>query len=130
MQRCLLVLFLGLLPAWAALPPQSSERLFEQAEQVLVGRVVAVRSQVVPVKAGLDRRYDLELEVESALKGAAAPGTVVTLHTRQSSVRPTGWAGPQGQNAIPEEGQRIKAYLRTSSDGKTRLLEPNGWETL
>jgi hypothetical protein len=42
--------------------------------------------------------------------------------------RPAGWLGHQGQNYIPERGERVRLYVSPEKDAGLTLLEPNGCE--
>ncbi len=119
-----LFLFLLLLaPAWAALPPQSSDELAEQAAFVIEGEVVSVDSKLKPVKNGTNRHYTLQVKVTRWIKGEAKVTNPVNIFCKTTEYRPNGWAGPQGQNEVPEKGEKGTFYL---SNG-FKLLEPNGW---
>lgn len=127
MRHILLLLFLLTTPIWAALRPQSPEELTQRADEVLIGEVLSIKSSTVRVSRGRDTVYRIELRVDKAEKGSHTAGKVVKLECRKTLRRPVGWAGPQGQNEIPEKGQIIKAYLSKSPKGDLKLLEPNGW---
>lgn len=119
-----LFLFLLLLaPAWAALPPQSPEDLAERASYVLEGEVLSVSSETKSVKHGTDRHYTIKIKVTKWLKSETRVGDPVTIFCKTTETRPNGWAGPQGQNDVPEKGDSGTFYLSSGF----KLLEPNGW---
>lgn len=124
------LLLLLALPVLAALPPQTSEELESQAGHVVLGKVVNITSQVVPVKNGLNRAYKIEVSVDTVEKGDLSSGQIVEVHCKKTLRRPNGWAGPQGQNSIPKKDESVRIYLRRTQEGRLEILEPNGWEPL
>ncbi len=126
--RWWLWLVLLTLAAWSALPPLSPEEQRAQADHVLLGQVNNVGSRSIEVANGTDRQVNLNFRVDDREKGSYRAGLTLTLKCRQTERRPAGWAGPQGQNEIPPEGSRIRAFVRETPSGELELLEPNGWE--
>lgn len=122
------VLFLLVLPVLAALPPLSPEELEARAAHVVLGKVVGTNSQIVPVKSGLNKVYKLQFVVETVEKGDLSKEKTLEVYCKKTHQRPHGWAGPQGQNSIPKEDEKVRLYLRRSQEGRFELLEPNGWE--
>ena len=96
-----------------------------KAERIAEGQVSALSTEEVSVAGGTDFRTVFRFKVLRSLKGDLKPGQILQLNLRQTGRRPQGWAGPQGQNALPKEGQEIRVYLNGD-----HLLEPNGWESL
>jgi hypothetical protein len=128
--RHLLTAFLllaAIAPVWAALPPLSPQELKSQADHILIGQVNNVTSKEVEVEGGIDRVYRLNFRVDDSIKGTLRSGLTLRIECRQTAERPDGWAGPQGQNEIPAEDQKIRVYVRETPDGVFELLEPNGW---
>lgn len=129
MRRVILLLLLGLaLPALCALPPLSSKELKKESKHIVIGYVQSVTETVVAASDGKDTLYKLEVKIQKRLKGSLKSGSIVTIECRQTKERPDGWAGPQGQNEIPELGTFVQLFIRDTADGRLELLEPNGWE--
>lgn len=126
MRRIFLALFLLLTPAFAALPPQSPEELAKGSQFIVKGEVLKIESQRKLLSNGYDFHYTLTLKVTEVDKGDLKGARQIEVFCRQTGKRFGGWAGPQGQDDIPDKGARGTFYL---SWGKTgyRLLEPNGW---
>ncbi len=130
MKRLLsLIVLIGLaLPALAALPPLSEEARFERAHEVVVARVLEVKVEKRSVNGGFDRVYTATVEPLRWDKGAAADKPErFDVRFHQTASRPSGWAGPQGQNRVLVEGETVRLFLQDSS-GQRTLLSPNGWE--
>ena len=128
MKRILLLLAIVAFPALAALPPQSPEDLLQQADHVWVGKVLKVERRTVLVSGGTDRLFELKFHIDDSEKGSQSEGTTVTVECRQTGRRLMGWAGPQGQDEIPDQDSTVRLYV-TESKGRFSLLEPNGWES-
>lgn len=125
--RGLLALFAGSLLT-GALPPRSDDDLASSATHIVVGEVTQVFSRVEEVGPGAENRiFLLEVKVVEVAKGEGfQPGKVLYARTWQTSKRPMGWAGPQGQNAIPPPGEKVRLFLRQSDDGGLDIVVPNG----
>ena len=116
-------------PAWAALPPQSPAALRKEATNVVIGTVTRIESRTVQQELGSDKVYVLTLTVDEQTKGTLSSNSV-RVECWQPVGRPEGWAGPQGQNEIPKERQKIRVYLKQGSGGTLQMLQPNGWESI
>ena len=116
------IVLLGL-TAWAALPPLSEQDRQEQASDILDGTVLNIKRTEVDN----DIEYRLNFRVENKVKGTLRSGILLPVILRQTGKRPAGWAGPQGQNEIPAEDQKVRFFL-LEQQGVYRALEPNGWE--
>jgi hypothetical protein len=130
MRHSLLLIALLAIPALAALPPRKAEDLKKTASHVVVGKVKAVYSTEDKRKPDMiDRQFVIELVVSAVEKGEG-PAVDKVLYAKcwRPEKRPAGWAGPQGQNVIPEAGNTGRAYLSQAEDGSFSLLTPNGWE--
>lgn len=130
MRHSLLLIALLALPALAALPPRSAENLKQTASHVVTGKVKAVYTTDEKRQADMiDRQFVIELVVTAVEKGEGpAVGKVLYAKCWRPEKRPAGWAGPQGQNVIPQPGDTGRAYLSQADDGSFSLLTPNGWE--
>jgi hypothetical protein len=118
---------------WAAVPPLSPEALKERATHIVVGEVRVVYSaERAGERAGfVDRVYCIEVAPSAIEKGEGLKeGRVVYARGWRPAKRPAGWAGPQGQNVIPEAGKRVRMYLVEGKDGGMDLVEPNGVEVV
>jgi hypothetical protein len=125
-----LLLLVVMAPVWAALPPLSPQELKKEADHILIGQVNNVTVKEVEVEGGTDRVYRLNFRVDDRKKGTLRSGLTLPIQCRQTAERPDGWAGPQGQNEIPAEGQKVRLFVRETPDGIFELLEPNGWEAI
>lgn len=131
MRRLLAILLCTLsMAAWAALPPLSDDDRQEEADHILVGQVHNVSAKEVDVEDGTNLVYTLNFRVDGREKGSLRPGLTLSITCKQTGKRPRGWAGPQGQNEIPREGQKVRVFVRETPEGTFKLLEPNGWEAL
>ncbi|HYE21495.1 MAG TPA: hypothetical protein VEA69_23815 [Tepidisphaeraceae bacterium] len=126
-----LLIALVSVPAFAALPPQRPADLKKTATHVVTGTVAAVYT----TEAALDRPgmvnklFAVEFAVTAVEKGEGlAEGKVVFAKCWKPAKRPTGFAGPQGQNALPAVGETGRLYLKLQADGTYAVLTPNGWE--
>jgi hypothetical protein len=118
---------------WGALPPLSPERLKEEASHIVVGEVRVVYSAERAGERGgfVDRVYCIEVMPSAMEKGEGLKeGRVIFARTWRPAKRPAGWAGPQGQDVIPEAGKRVRVYLVEGKDGGMDLVGPNGVEVL
>jgi hypothetical protein len=127
MRRFLILIMMLAIPCFAALPPQSPEERAESAEIIVEAQVLGVSSKKKIVKNGYNIHYTLRLKVLDVRKGKLGPQKEIEVFCKTTGYRPKGWAGPQGQNDIPDEKIIGLFYLRHSSQGWS-LLEPNGWE--
>jgi len=116
--------------ALGALPPQSAEALKKNSALIVVGKVQAVYTSEQKTDRGfVNRLYVFEVVVNSVEKGEGLKeGKVIYTKAWTPASRPLGWAGPQGQNRIPKEGETGKLYLTQGEDGSLSLVTPNGWE--
>lgn len=128
MRRLFLLILLLAVPVFAALPPQSSEDLARQANVIVKAEVTVVSSRIQLVSSGYDRIYTLTLRILAVEKGSIGGKKEMKVVCRQTGERLTGWAGPQGQNDVPEKSDIGLFYLRKPASGALRLLEPNGWK--
>ena len=120
----------------AAQAPHSPEELEKAATHIVVGRVTKVDVKLVlaPRGHGLgfrDRRYALQIKIESAPKGAdIAAGDTITVHAWRParSLRPRP-PGPQGHYPLPAEGDKVKVFLKKQDD-QYQVIHPNGFEPL
>lgn len=126
LRKLLIVLALTLI-ARAALPPLSDEERFNKATDIVIGEVRTVKVREEKVKQGTDFNYTAQFVVQDIVKGGLKPGAVINVQFDRTGKRPTGWAGPQGQNQPLKEGTRAKLYV-TKDIGFYRLLVPNGWD--
>lgn len=126
MSRVVFCFFLFILPALAALPPLSPEELLEEARCVVVGTVVKLESSKKLRSNGYDNHYTLKIQIAEVKKGNLKAGQEIEVFCKQTGARMTGWAGPQGQNDVPDKGDSGVFYLSWGKNGY-RLLEPNGW---
>jgi len=116
----------------AAVPPLSPEELKASASNIVIGEVrnVYVTERTLR-KEFTDRLYVLEVLPKEVVKGKAlSSGRLIYARTWRPSSRPPGWAGPQGQNEIPERGKRVRLYLARDKEGGWDVLTPNGVEQL
>jgi len=118
-------------PALAALPPQKPEALKSGSAYIVVGKVQAVYTTEQKTDRGfVNKLYVFEVVVNSVEKGEGLKeGKVIYAKAWKPESRPQGWAGPQGQNHIPEVGEVGKLYLTQAEDGSLSLMTPNGWES-
>lgn len=123
MRNTIMLLFLIASTALAALPPQSAADLKANADYIFQGEILSVTSELKPVSNGTNRHYVITVRIDQWQKGKITVENPVRVHCRTIERRPSGWAGPQGQNDIPEAGTKAKFYVRKGF----KLLEPNGW---
>lgn len=116
-------------PAWAALPPQSAAELRKEANNVITGTVARIDSRVIQREVGSDRVYTLTLMIDAQSKGSLSSDSI-RIECWKPFQRPEGWVGPQGQNEIPKEKQKIRVYLKRGPGGTMEMLQPNGWESI
>ena len=117
-------------PVLAALPPQRPDDLKKGAAYIVVGKVQAVYTAEDKQERGfVNRLYMFEVVVSSIEKGEGLKeAKVIYVKAWKPQSRPTGWAGLQGQNHIPEAGESGRLYLTQADDGSLSLMTPNGWE--
>jgi hypothetical protein len=126
----LVLLAIGLLHA--AVPPLPDKALREGASLIVTGVVTKVthvdKAQDDPEY--VNREYTLTIRIDAVEKGKP-PGESVVAHTWQPWKRPSGWAGPQGQNEVPTEGKSVRAHLLKEAGTATyTLMLPNGLEVV
>ncbi len=126
----LVLLTIGLL--CAAIPPLPAPALREGADVVVTGVVTKVehedKSNDDPEY--VNRHYTVTIRVEKTEKGSVSGETVVA-HTWQTWKRPSGWAGPQGQNVTPKADAVVRAFLQREAGAETfTLMLPNGLEEI
>jgi len=114
----------------SALPPRSKEDLEKTASDIVVGEVKQVYTAVRENKPGMvDTLYCFEISVTNVEKGDhGKEGKVLMARAWKPEKRPAGWAGPQGQNVVPEGGKVYRFYLVEGKDGALDALTPNGIE--
>jgi hypothetical protein len=114
----------------SALPPRSKEDLEKTATDIVVGEVKQVYTAVRENKPGMvDTLYCFEIGVTKVDKGDhGKEGKVLMARAWAPVKRPSGWAGPQGQNVIPEGGKTYRFYLVEGKDGGLDAITPNGIE--
>jgi hypothetical protein len=95
------------------------------AQRVAEGQLSTLQTKEVQIEGGSDFQTTGQFVVSRVLKGDLKKGQRLTVRMRQTGKRPAGWAGPQGLNELPKDGQKIRLYLQGS-----QVLEPNGWEPL
>lgn len=127
------VLMLGALVATAAVAPLSPEELKKRAAIIVTGKVLSVkakkeRSRVErAVGVHRDRVFRITVKVEEVAKGAGVePGKELVVMAWRPAVRIPPLPGPQGHSPIPEEGDRITAYLQLAGEGRLEPILPNG----
>jgi hypothetical protein len=115
---------------FAALPPRSKEDLEKTATDIVVGEVKEVYTSTREKRPGMvDMLYCFEISTTKVEKGERGKeGKIVMARAWTPSKRPSGWAGPQGQNVIPERGKTYKFYLVEGKDGALDAITPNGIE--
>lgn len=126
MRELWLILLLLALPVMAALPPLDQQERIEHSDLICEAQVLSVSRQKKFVKNGFNYHYNLELKILDVRKGELAQKQLQVFF-KTTGARPSGWAGPQGQNRVPSKGVIGLFYLRGGS-GQYSLLEPNGWE--
>lgn len=126
----LVLLTIGLLSA--AIPPLPEKALREGADVIVTGVITKVEHQD---KANDDpeyvnRHYTITIRIEKTEKGKVT-GESLVAHTWQTWKRPSGWAGPQGQNVTPNENAKVRAFLQREAGTETfTLMLPNGLEPI
>lgn len=127
--------------ATAAVQDMSEPELTSQADLIVTGRIVAVKTRTArPAWVSsrddisflerlsfTDKTYTVTLEVTAAQKGKAG-GKQVTFTGWRALKRPSGWAGPGGTiRDEPRKGQTVKVYLQ-NEDGTLQLMSPSGFQ--
>ena len=131
---CLFILGAMNLPAAKA--PLGQKQLQAQAELIVTGRVIAVKSKVQKSRVerafGIhrDKVFTLTIKVASISKGT---GVKVDQEIRvvawQPSARIPPRPGLQGHDSIPGKGDTVTVYLKWNKAGKVwEPLLPNGIE--
>lgn len=114
----------------AAVPPLSFEELQQNAQYIFTGKVVDIKEEIRETQAlgqsVRDSFYFIKVQVQSAQKGPFEVGQVVTFTAWRPKSRPDGFAGHQGQNFIPAQGDAIRAYCKLNFGTPMSALEPNG----
>ncbi len=125
----LLLFAASCLPAFAALPPLSSEEQAANAEAIIVGEVDAADVDIEGSLRHSIYRVKLSVTVGTVEKGAdiIKPSQKLTVHCWRLRKAQNGWAGPTGQNNIPGEGTDFRAWLKRNEAGEWEALEPNGF---
>jgi hypothetical protein len=114
-----------------ALPPLNPKLREAAANVVFVGTVEKLDSHEVKVEHGTDTLFVGQLKITKVEKALLSGTTDKTaeFHFRRTGKRPSGWAGPQGQNGVPALHETIRIFGRYAQpSGELQLLEPNGWE--
>jgi hypothetical protein len=139
-------IFDSLSPAFAALPPLSSQQREADSVYVVTGVVKNISSTVVNTDIGSDNNYTATIEIKALDKGLVkllnpsitfsdfmevpSSNIQINVHYRQIAKRPPGWVGPSGQYEKLKLNTQVRLYLRPDDLGRLQLLEPNGWEAL
>lgn len=111
----------------AALPPLSENMRKYMAEEIFEGEVLKVETEIKQ-EGGLEhqnRVFKADILVSKIDKGQEdlSVGDTVKLNYWKPAKRPRGWTGSQGQNSLPQVGDKGRFYSHTLS-----LLNPNGWD--
>jgi hypothetical protein len=114
----------------SALPPRSKDDLEKSATDIVVGEVKQVYTAARQIKPDMvDTLYCFEIHVSKVEKGERGKaGKVLMARAWKPARRPTGWAGGQGQNMIPEPGKTYRFYLVEAEHGALDAITPNGIE--
>lgn len=114
----------------AAIPPLQPAQRVAQSDIVVQVKIVAIVAKVVANDPGHNDDYMAKVLVEKSVKGKARRGQMLTVHYWHLRDRPRGWAGPVGQNVLPQAGQHGTLFLKrgASAGAPFELLQPNGWE--
>ncbi len=116
-------------PAFAALPPLSSEEQEASAEAIIVGKVDSAEVEIAGSIRHSIYQVKLSVTVEAVEKGAETikPSQKLTIRCWRLRKVQNGWAGPTGQNTVPGEGTDFRAWLKKNETGEWEALEPNGF---
>lgn len=145
-----LVFFVAVAPAQAALPPLDEDNRNLYARYIVVGKVKTVSKTEVPIDIGTNLEYQAVIAVSRVEKGllmsddpdevvdqppgTPLPGEEITVHFWENGERPLGWTGPGGQYlplfSYDEMQYEVRLFLSVDDQGRLRLLEPNGWESI
>ena len=110
--------------AFGAVRSLTEEQLFEQASDIITGRVNSVTRTTI---SGYDY-YNVSVIVQSAQKGTATPGQELGFKYWQK-VPDDAYGEDSGQYANIKNRAHIKAYLKfDESTAGYWLLSPNGFE--
>ena len=112
--------------AEAALPSLTLAELQKQADTIITGRAVDMKSRLDDRGSGIvNRQISIKLEVKSVEKGAVA-ANIVAVTTWVPEKRPSGFAGPQGQSFLPNKGDMVRVFCQGKAGGAHIVLIPNG----
>ena len=122
----------------AALPPLSESERESQAKHIFEGVVREVRAQLVSDGDSLNRQdwqYTAQVFIHKVLKGDLEEKTSIDIVFWNPSKRPWIWVGSQGQDQIPDLGNKGRFFVdevgsTVIGPGPLSLLTPNGWELL
>ena len=116
--------------ALAEIPPLSPERLRADATHIVKGKVLTIYQRTESKGDYEYFRYLAEIRVEACEKGDGIKKGQL-LYTRYWERRWVGKGYPlpgiYGQHRLPEEGERVRVFLK-GEDGGFDFLEPNGSE--
>ncbi len=120
----------GQLAVQAAIPPLQPAQRVAQSDVVVQAKIIALISKVVANNPGHNDDYLAKVVVEKSVKGRARRGQTLTVHYWRLRDRPYGWAGPVGQNVLPQAGQQGTLFLKRGASTRApfELLQPNGWK--
>ena len=112
--------------AVAAVLGRSDADLKKDATHIITGEVIGIASEVEGKRGHQDRIYSIKVRVTKVDKGAGVKkGDEINLAAWTIVSRPAGFAGLQGFDTIPEEGDTITAFC-TLEDLKYKPFHPNG----
>lgn len=119
--------------ALGAQAPRSTEDLVKSAACIVTGEVIEVTSRMgkaaVEKAPGVhrDRHFEIKLKVESVSQGEGIKaGDEIGLKTWQIGPRRPPLPGHQGQNWVPQTGERATFYLKAKDGDAYEVLLPNG----
>jgi hypothetical protein len=130
------LLVMGAMELPAALAPRSQKQLQAQAELIVTGRVIAVKSRVQKSRVerafGIhrDKVFTLTIKVALLSKGTGVKADQeIRVVAWQPSVRIPPHPGLQGHDSIPGKGDIVTMYLKWNKAGKVwEPILPNGIE--
>ena len=112
--------------------PWSPAQLFEEAELVVVGRIVDLqvtteRSHTETGFGNYDWAIDLNLQITNVEKGRFEGNSIVArcfrIKLRKSAME---YLTPSGNHPIPAVGTPVRAHLCFQRDHRWRVVYPNG----
>ena len=114
----------------AAVPPLSQEAREQQATHIMEGRVLTLKKELVDKNWHYTARVEV-LKFTKVELFSEQEAEVATVKYWKTGPRPSGWAGPQGQNGQMSQGDQVRMYVVSADEPDTySLLMPNGWELL